>query len=349
LLSPVLGGIVGEEDGDEIDITTPPFRAGTIVAPEALEGTIARLRDRVDAMALALPQHSEYTDLVAFIDPIDGTKEFCTGKGEQCAIMVGLADKDTGQAVAGLVYRPLCPEQSWAMGCARESTFEASLRSGSRDGIGADGDGSSTAAGSGSSGSGGGGGSGRGGGGGGSGGGSFLVSNSGNSAFLDALRADLGYAARPAGGAGNKALLVLEEPSPTVYIQDRGVSRWDTCAPQAVLEAQGGCMVALQPMVAGDESAPPVQARYTYRAGPTNADFVAGAARLTKYNARDGMLSADDLAKGAPPRYAVAADDFKPYANTLGLLALKTATPEAIEAVRAAAVRVAATSPPAYD
>lgn len=317
LLSPLVGKIVGEEDGDAIDITTPPFRAGQIIAPAALEGTIVRLRERVDSLAETLPRDPALQELTAFIDPIDGTKEFCTGKGEQCSIMIGFADGASGQAVAGLVYRPLCPQQSWALGCAREGTFEANLR---RSDEGAE---APTR-------------------------GSFLVSNSGNSAFLDALRTDLGYEACPAGGAGNKGLLVLEQPS-AVYIQDRGVSRWDTCAPQAVLEAKGGLMVMLQPVVQGEVTKPPTLTSYTYRAGGTNADFVAGVARLTKYNSREGVLSEADLTKGAPPRYAETPEDLKPYANTLGLLALKTAEPQMLETLRTSIERVANAVQPAFD
>ena len=333
LLTPVVGAIVGEEDGDAIDITTPPFRAGSIVAPAELEGTIVRLRGVVDDLAGALPQHPEYSKLTAFIDPIDGTKEFCTGKGEQCSICVGFADTATGQAVGGLVYRPLCPQRSWALGCAREGAFESELRTSGEAEQGAAATSSSS----------------------GGGGGSFLVSNSGASPFLDALRSELGYERRPAGGAGNKGLLVLEEPS-ACYIQDRGVSRWDSCAAQAVLEAKGGLMVQLQPFVngalaegGGASASSVVLTPYTYRKGKVNADFVPGASRLTKYNAADGVLTDAERAKGAPPRYAQVPSDFKPYANTLGLLALRSKEPDALEAVRAAVARAAAKSKPEYD
>ena len=331
LLTPVVGAIVGEEDGDTIDITTPPFRAGSIVAPAELEGTIVRLRGLVDELAGALPRHPEYSKLTAFIDPIDGTKEFCTGKGEQCSICVGLADTATGQAVGGLIYRPLCPQRSWALGCAREDVFQCELRT--------VGEADQAAAATSSS----------------CGGGCFLVSNSGASPFLDALRVELGFERRPAGGAGNKGLLVLEVPC-ACYIQDRGVSRWDSCAAQAVLEAKGGLMVQLQPFVngalaegGGNASSPVVLTPYTYRQGKVNTDFVPGASRLTKYNAADCVLTDAESAKGAPPRYAQDPCEFKPYANTLGLLALRSKEPDALEAVRTAVVRAAAKCKPEYD
>ena len=41
----------------------------------------------------------------------------------------------------------------------------------------------------------------------------------------------------PSGGAGNKLMMLLEGKG-AVYIQDRGVSRWDTCGPQAVISVE---------------------------------------------------------------------------------------------------------------
>ena len=46
------------------------------------------------------------------------------------------------------------------------------------------------------------------------------------------------------GGAGNKILMLLEDKG-DVYLQDRGVSRWDTCAGEAILRAKGGLLCKL--------------------------------------------------------------------------------------------------------
>ena len=85
-----------------------------------------------------------------------------------------------------------------------------------------------------------------------------------------------------AGGAGNKALLLLEGRGQS-YIQDRGVSRWDTCAAQAVLEAHGGCLAKLAAFAAAEADAPlaTALATYRYRPGEVNADFEPGLAALT--------------------------------------------------------------------
>ena len=202
LLSARVGAIVGEEDEAAISIEGDgPFRASDDVqAPAALEPLIVKLRGRMDALASAVEASPALEGLTAFIDPIDGTKEFCSGLGEQCSICVGFADAATGMAVGGLVYRPLCAQRSWALGCKREGVSKGALRElAAAEGAG--------------------------------GKGAFLCSNGGTSPFLQALLAELGYTPYPAGGAGNKALLLLELPS-ACYIQDRGVSRWDTCAAQ---------------------------------------------------------------------------------------------------------------------
>ena len=110
----------------------------------------------------------------------------------------------------------------------------------------------------------------------------------------------------PTGGAGNKFLRLLEDPD-ELYIQDRGLSRWDTCAAQGVLEAHGGAVVKLSAFERRGELEP-----YTYRRGERNADFEPGLALLTRYNARDAA-AVDGAAT------ATAVEQLKPHANTCGL------------------------------
>lgn len=317
LLSDVVGQIVGEEDESTLDITTPPFKSGAITAPAELEALIVGTRDKFDALAAALPRDaasaSVYQSLTAFIDPIDGTKEFCTGLGGQCSILIGFADIASGAVVGGCVYRPLCPQRSWALGCKAEGFKASKLLSHPPLGAGA-----------------------------------FLCSNGGASAFTNAVREELGYELRSEGGAGNKALRVLEEVN-GCYIQDRGVSRWDTCAPQAVLEAHGGCLLQLQPLCAGAADAPPELVAYKYLKGPSNADFVPGLTALNKYNAASGSLSEAESGKGAPKKYATEREQLKPYSNGLGLFALSSLAPEAIAAARAALLRAKARHEMEFD
>ena len=310
LLRTHVSSIVGEEDEAAIHIDGDgPFRAAEIEAPAALVPLIVRLRERMDVLSASLGTHEELKGLTAFVDPIDGTKEFCSGLGEQCSICVGLADA-AGAAVGGLVYRPLCAQRSWALGCRREGVRLGALRTlapppGSRPDAGA-----------------------------------FLCSNGGTSAFCQALQAEMGYVAYPAGGAGNKALLLLELPR-AVYIQDRGVSRWDTCAAQAVVEAHGGRMGRLDAVVAegGGAGGVATPSTYTYLKGTqANSVFVAGLARLTKYNARAGVETGG---------LGTSADQFKPYANVCGLFAVPPGVDEL--AIVDASRRVAQSVPPSYD
>ena len=327
LLSGRVGAIVGEEDEASISIEGDgPFRAAEIEAPAALEPMIIKLRARMDALASTIPPSETLASLTAFIDPIDGTREFCTGLGGQCSICVGFAD-GAGQAVGGLVYRPLCAQRSWALGCHREGmsrselrTPETALRTPETAPVV----------------------------------GAFLCSNGGTSRFLQAVQAELGYATYPAGGAGNKALLVLELPT-AVYIQDRGVSRWDSCAAQAILEAHGGVFSRLDTVAAPAHDAPASEAsdtttvtdtttaaaslaRYTYAKGSVNSVFVPQQSMLTKYNARPGVPTGG---------LAASAEQFKPYANVCGLFALSAAADTA--SIAAAVRRVAKEVPPSYD
>ena len=115
-----------------MQIDREPFYAGGLGAPPAIAKLVHAARDEVDILADALRQSGETasaaSSLTAFVDPIDGTKEFSTGKGEQCTICIGFADAD-GAAVAGVVYRPLDgPSPTWALGCASEGYAREQLR-----------------------------------------------------------------------------------------------------------------------------------------------------------------------------------------------------------------------------
>ena len=45
------------------------------------------------------------------------------------------------------------------------------------------------------------------------------------------------------GGAGNKVLQLIENNAHAYIFASPGTKKWDTCAPQAVLEALGGTLV----------------------------------------------------------------------------------------------------------
>ena len=257
MLAPHVGAIVGEEDESELNVDAPPFRAGELVAPEDICRLVEGTRDKLDALSRRL-EPGGASHLVAFIDPIDGTREFATKKGEQCTICIGFARGDTGEAHAGLVYRPLTRPPTFALGCAAEGVARSSLEKDPNPPPRTHTPPSTASA--------------RG----------LMCSNGRLSPFTQALAVELGSGLVRAGGAGNKALLLLEGRGQS-YIQDRGVSRWDTCAAQAVLEAHGGCLAKLSAFAAAEADAPlaTALATYRYRPGEVNADFEPGLAALT--------------------------------------------------------------------
>jgi len=256
LLRQIVAEVIAEEDSSSLHIEAPPYSVCGLTAPASLEPLVKAATDRIDAIAVELKAKTAEArraassstppllDLVAVIDPIDGTKEFGSGKGEQCTICVGFASAE-GRAVGGVVYRPLdAPAPTWAMGCTSEGLARSSLRApASRGG--------------------------------------FLASAGRVSPFLTTLCAEMQLDMAPAGGAGNKMLLLLEGVG-AAYVQDRGLSRWDTCAAEAVLEAHGGTMAQLHPFASLAELA-----RYNYSPCVTgrNSDFEPGLAALTRFNA----------------------------------------------------------------
>jgi 3'(2'), 5'-bisphosphate nucleotidase len=180
--------IVGEEDDNNVQIHTSPFTVDDLQVPPEYNHLIEQARDTLRVLAGQLDSFN-YNDISVFIDPIDGTREFSTGLGEQCSICIGFANQD-GKAVAGLVFRPITEPETYAMGAVSEGFTQSHLdipAVPNHTGL--------------------------------------LTSNGGVSPFLVELMAKLGYQRVPSGGAGNKMLMLLEGKG-GAYIQDRGVSRW---------------------------------------------------------------------------------------------------------------------------
>jgi len=132
----VVGDIVGEEDCP-VNLSTKPYTVDDLIVPSEFEAIIDSATEGVAAAREALLRERITDDnnnnnndsgvsalhpsLTAFVDPIDGTREFSTQKGEQCSICVGFSDSKTGRPVAGVVYRPLSePGPTWAAGAASE-------------------------------------------------------------------------------------------------------------------------------------------------------------------------------------------------------------------------------------
>jgi 3'-phosphoadenosine 5'-phosphosulfate (PAPS) 3'-phosphatase len=161
-----------------------------------------------------------------FLDPIDGTSEFKKGKGEQCTILIGFADNEEvdkekekyGKAMAGLAYRPVINDKNkkntYAYGWIDENGkgHVKKYLNMSNDPT----DSNKIR---------------------------FITSNSPTSDITNKLIDKIGVRVS-SGGAGNKIMMLLENKG-DVYLQDRGVSRWDTCAGEAILRAKGGLLCKL--------------------------------------------------------------------------------------------------------
>jgi len=336
LLLSVVRDIVGEEDC-AVNLTTKPYRIDDFVVPFEFEKIIEQAilgvtsardgllqQQDLDTNADALTTTTAaalYPSLTAFIDPIDGTREFSTQKGEQCTICVGFADTETGKPVAGVVYRPLSePKPTWAAGAESEGYVSSELATGTANDNNDDDDKK----------------------------GSLLTTNGSISPFLESLIEELDYERTPSGGAGNKMLMLLEGKG-TAYIQDRGVSRWDTCAAQAVLEANGGILCRLDRFLEENSNSDnDIRNGYTYRSTEENLDFSPGQARLTKYNAAEGI---DINGKKNVNGMVGKPSDVKPYANLCGLLAIGKArnNSQGKAQIFDALKRASLSAPPAYD
>ncbi|CAK9062071.1 Putative inositol monophosphatase 3 (IMP 3) (IMPase 3) (Inositol-1(or 4)-monophosphatase 3) (Myo-inositol monophosphatase A3), partial [Durusdinium trenchii] len=289
------------EDLATVNLDTRPYTVSNLAVPERLFDEIDAMRTRVAVHSAELGQ-GNYADCTVFIDPIDGTREFSTHMGEHCTILFGVAID--GRPAAGLVFGPLSSPVRWALGCKHEQVWEAELDSERAlptvstpphpHGL--------------------------------------LTTNGSISPFTEALLVGLGaeHGVAPdelrvkAGGVGNKVLNLLEGKG-GCYIQDRGVSRWDTCAAQAVIEAKGGVLAKLSRFVEDGSFE-----SYRYERSAANLDVdAAWPPRLTAYNSINGSL--------------------KPYANVCGLLALPSDDPAVVAKFKKLVDAARKTSAPAFD
>lgn len=162
-----------------------------------------------------------------------------------------------------------------------------------------------------------------------------------NDILFARLMEEMGFQRVPSGGAGNKMLMLLEGKG-GCYIQDRGVSRWDTCGAQAVIEAHGGRLCKLSSFIAKEGALE----NYTYLKSATNLDFVPGLASLTPYNTTD-----KSLVKKGEVCIADSVDKVKAYSNLCGLFALarENVDADSLSRMNAAIQRVQAIAPASYD
>jgi 3'-phosphoadenosine 5'-phosphosulfate (PAPS) 3'-phosphatase len=235
------------------------------------------------------------------LDPIDGTREFATKQGEQCTICIGIADHQ-GVSVGGLVYRPIGNE-TYAMG-DRQGFYEEKLNRVKQP--------------------------------------YGLLTTPGHiSKFLQAIVETMQqvipeFALIRAGGSGNKVLKVLEGYG--IYVQDRGLSRWDTCGSEAILAARGGLICMLEPLLTPES---PEQG-YNYLKTGTNLNFKPDVALLSDYNSRVNPHPVEKT-------WAKLVEEVEPYANLLGLLVIPEALMHLKVDIIQACIRAKEIAEPEYN
>merc|ERR1712228_842650 len=144
-------------------------------------------------------------DLIVWVDPLDGTREFTEGIKSAVTTLIGIAWK--GRPIAGIIGRPFTKQIVWGIVGLGAFGFKNKDKLSSRNH------------------------------------GSRIVCAS-RSHFSKSLQAYINQC-KPSklvrqGGSGNKALMVLEGFADAYVHPKRGTKKWDTCAPEAVLLAVGG-------------------------------------------------------------------------------------------------------------
>ncbi|GAB5365107.1 hypothetical protein AAMO2058_001028400 [Amorphochlora amoebiformis] len=293
------------EESAKLQVSKRPYKVGKMEVPDDLAESFERTRKEIDAL-IPKVDSEKYKDIGVFVDPIDGTKEFCTKLGEQCSICIGFT-RDS-KPVAGIVFRPIphpdTPGKLTYMAGCKEEMYT--------NGILDQSDGKTSP--------------------------SIVTTNGSISNFTEGILKELDFVRCKAGGCGNKMLLLLEGKG-TLYIQDRGVSRWDTCAAQAVLEACGGVLSKLTSVADNRKYEP-----YRYTVGEINVDFNP-LAKLTRFNSKNNLK---DL-NSTKPVPQITPENLAPYSNVCGLFASHKTDPKLMNQVMDAIQKVAKVSKPSYN
>lgn len=202
------GNIVGEEDDSVVNILETPYTVDALVVPEEFEQLVCTTLEKIKALSNRIDSEA-YKHMTVFVDPIDGTREFATGKGDKVTILVGYND-EMGIPRAGIIYRPLTEPHYWASGAKSE---------GFKDGVLDTPEVVNTKG--------------------------LLITDGKVSPFIKSTIENSGMNMVPSLASGNRVLMLIEGKA-GAYIRDTGgFAKWDTSGPQAVLDAHGGVMAKL--------------------------------------------------------------------------------------------------------
>lgn len=147
-------------------------------------------------------------DLVVWVDPLDGTREFTEGRLEGVTVLIGFATQ--GKSIAGIIHQPFFVDSNhqgrsiWGLINSGVYGYRVMNKTPLVGRVGA---------------------------------GSLSHSSQ---RVIDAINACQPTETIKAGGCGYKVLLVLEGYAHFYAYASAGCSLWDTCAPEAVITAAGG-------------------------------------------------------------------------------------------------------------
>ncbi|ALC46919.1 CG7789 [Drosophila busckii] len=149
-------------------------------------------------------------DFVIWVDPLDGTAEFTKGFVEHVTVLIGIAIKNT--AVGGIIHQPFYKQANGELGRTIWGL----------KGLGTGGFTSKAAPAE-----------------------EFIITTTrshSNALHQQAVDAFNATNVIKVGGAGYKVLQLLEGKAHAYVFATPGCKKWDTCAPEAVLEAEGGSL-----------------------------------------------------------------------------------------------------------
>uniref|UniRef100_A0A7S3PM57 3'(2'),5'-bisphosphate nucleotidase n=1 Tax=Aplanochytrium stocchinoi TaxID=215587 RepID=A0A7S3PM57_9STRA len=317
--------VIGEEDSSYVNTLARPYTVDSLQVPYIYNDDIDYIRRQMTFLSAKLEGVPLYRDCTIFIDPIDGTKPFVENFGEHCTILIGVAIG--GEAVAGLIYRPVRLDMDgvragddirfWVAGCKCENTAignldvngisKATLNVRTSEAPG------------------------------------FITSPRNISPFTHALIEDLCMERIKSGSVGNKVMCLLEGKA-TTYIQDAGTSRWDTCAPQAVMEAYGGVFCKLSTFINVDGEI----STYSYKKsgkGEVNTDVDILTSKDNKFEL-DLSFSRFNTTEKSLWKERITEDNLhmlKPYSNICGFVCLPAnqmdAIPHYVESMKKAVAK----------
>ncbi|KAL7639291.1 UNVERIFIED_CONTAM: hypothetical protein RMT77_009780 [Armadillidium vulgare] len=188
-----------------------------IIGEEEEEGTSDNLVDPSSIKVLDIKCPPEYENLkeeevVVWVDPLDGTAEYTEGLLDHVTVLIGIATG--GKAIGGIIHQPYYNYQNPGSPLGRTIWSTAggnfggiTLQSPPSD--------------------------------------SFIVTTTrshSSSTVNDAVASVNPTQVLRVGGAGHKVLLLIEGKAHAYVFASPGCKKWDTCAPQAVLEAVGGTL-----------------------------------------------------------------------------------------------------------